>query len=375
MKYNLFNINNYTIDTSKFTHLLNDSVKYEFEKKFAEYVGASYACSASSASILLYIASKFLTTSIPAKSLSQHPFFLPSMLPPAVANIVHHLGVPCVWTDNVDWVGKAYTLFDANKAMKCTGCPKTQQQNFPKIIDSSQEVRRNQFSEDATPEDIMIFSFYPTKPVGGMDGGMMVTNDARAAAYFKTVTNLGNKDDSHNYPDEQKEQVEANSQRQLIDKIQGMQGLTDEERERILQEELDAIKQSKKAGSPQSKANAVSSWESKLLFPGWKAHANSAQCYVALRNLEKLDEKNKRLETIRSKYNDAFGLNNISNYLYRIDVEDRNGFMLDMESKGIQTGIHYHALHKHPFYDIICPPDMQSTESKAQTTVSLSLKK
>ena len=38
---NLFHINNYTIDTSKFSNLLHDSIVQEFECAFAEYVGAS----------------------------------------------------------------------------------------------------------------------------------------------------------------------------------------------------------------------------------------------------------------------------------------------------------------------------------------------
>ena len=52
----LFNVNHYQIDTSKFSNLLHDEIVTEFEHRFAEYVGAKYACSANSASSLLYLA-------------------------------------------------------------------------------------------------------------------------------------------------------------------------------------------------------------------------------------------------------------------------------------------------------------------------------
>ena len=51
----LFNIPSYIIDTSKFSNLLHDEIVQEFECRFAEYIGAKYACSANSASSLLFL--------------------------------------------------------------------------------------------------------------------------------------------------------------------------------------------------------------------------------------------------------------------------------------------------------------------------------
>ena len=45
----LFNINTHIIDTSEFSNLLHDEVVIELENKFAQYVGAKYACSVNSA--------------------------------------------------------------------------------------------------------------------------------------------------------------------------------------------------------------------------------------------------------------------------------------------------------------------------------------
>ena len=159
----------------------------------------------------------------------------------------------------------------------------------------------------------MVFSFYPTKPVGGMDGGIIVSDDKEKIDWFRTATHLG-------------------------------------------------VFSSKK-----------SSWERKLDFPGWKMHPNSSQCYVAINNLRKLEEKNNRLNHIKDRYNDELELNNVSNHLYRIDVEDRDRFIKKMNRLGIDTGIHYSAAHTEKAYSRYANKQgsLNKTEEKSKTTVSI----
>ena len=64
MKYNLFNINDYVIDTSNFSHMLHD-LEQELEKKFAEYVGADYAVVANSESSLMNLCLMGIVQNIP----------------------------------------------------------------------------------------------------------------------------------------------------------------------------------------------------------------------------------------------------------------------------------------------------------------------
>ena len=59
-------------------------------------------------------------------------------------------------------------------------------------------------------------------------------------------------------------------------------------------------------------------------------HWTSPQAFIANENLKKLDEKNSRLDEIRSVYNDAFGYNNTSRHLYRIRVRQNNSFIQKM---------------------------------------------
>lgn len=255
----LFNIPDYTIKTCKFNHFLHGSVVKQFEEAFAEYVGAKYACFANSASSLIYL-------SLLGKN--KH-IRVPSVMPIVVPNMIINSGNKIHFYDDVDWVGGAYKLDEG-------------------IWDSAQQVTRNQYANLGRNDDVMIFSFYPTKPVSGCDGGMVVSN---------------NKDKIENY------------------KIMINNGCT-----------------------------LGSSWENSQRCVGYKMHGNSIQAYIAYQNLKKLDKKNKRLSQIRKLYNDKLGCKNSSGHLYRIRVNNNKAFVDSMRKNKIQCGIHYSACHNNPLF-------------------------
>ena len=288
---NLFHINDYDIRTTMFSNLLHDKIVREFEENFAKYVGAKYACAANSASSLIRLALKK----------GANIASIPSILPFVVPNALINARVPYKFVDDVEWVGGSYVICKYFKR---------------KIIDSAQKVERDQFKNEANSEDWMIFSFYPTKPVGGCDGGMIVSDDKESIDWFRTaVLNGTNPSDN--------------------------------------------------------------SWEREVIFPGHKAHINSIQAYIANENLKKLDEKNERLSEIRELYNEAFGYHNTSNHLYRIRVEDNTRFVQDMKKSDICCGIHYTPLHLNKIYynghyslnDY--GADFSMSESEGTSTVSL----
>ena len=113
-KYRLFNINNYKIDTSMFGSLLHD-FEDELEKKFAEYVGAKYACISNSASSILELCLAHIPTVCPLIFLEKYKLELPSMIPIAVSNLVYNSRIPSKWKDDVDWVGASYVLYNTKK--------------------------------------------------------------------------------------------------------------------------------------------------------------------------------------------------------------------------------------------------------------------
>ena len=197
--------------------------------------------------------------------------------------------------DNIDWVGDSYTLhkFDDYK-----------------IIDSAQKVDRNQFINEANDNDIMIFSFYPTKPVGSLDGGIIVSNDWKKIKWFKEAV------------------------------LNGM-------------------------------SYSRNNWDRHIKFAGYKMYMNSMQCYIALQNLKKLDDKKMRLDEIKNYYNQNLKYTNTSHHLYRICVDNNTKFIEEMKSHGIVCGLHYKAMHNEKVYNMGEKIDCPNSEEMQDKTVSI----
>jgi len=177
------------------------------------------------------------------------------------------------------------------------------------IIDSAQKVYKNQFAIDATDKDLMYFSMYPTKLIGSADGGMVVSND-----------------------------------KSKIDKIREMtfNGMSQE----------------------------PNNWERKQKSIGYKMYMNSLSAYIANENLKRLDEKKRKIFKVREKYNDAFGLTNMSEHLYRIEIQDRNAFMERAKTENIVCGIHYEPAHLNPIFGH-SDKSFPISERESKVTVSI----
>ena len=282
----LMHVNDYVIDTSQFRPLLNDEVVQQFERKIANYVGAKYACSIHSATMAIFMS---------LLEQERQTITIPSIIPPVVPNAILTSDHEVAYKDDIDWVGHSYVLHDFGDY---------------KIIDSAQQLDKDQYKEQANEQDLMIFSFYPTKPVGSIDGGMIVSDDKTKIDRLKTLSRYGT-----NFED--------------------------------------------------------NSWERKFVLPGWKMYMNSVQAYVALQNFNKLEEKQKRFDEIREIYNREFNLNNTSRHLYRMRVENRDEFIAKMKDKGIQCGIHYRNVHSIDCYKSKTEVDLPLSERESDTTVSI----
>ena len=279
----LFNINNYIIDTSLFSGL-HDEIVDEFEQKIADFVGAKYACGVSSATNALFLA--LLN--------KEETITIPSIIPPVVCNAIITSGNNVAFRDDVKWVGDSYTLH--------------QFEDY-KIIDSAQKIVKNQFKQEANPEDLMIFSFYPTKPIGSFDGGLIVSDDKKKIEWFKILTKNG---------------MEFYHQ----------------------------------------------SWRRKAIVPGYKMYLNAIQAYIANENYKKLPEKYEALTKIRDIYNSALDINNTSFHLYRLNVENRKDFLNKAQAQEIEIGIHYNALHDHQLYGT---PGINFLKSNIESATTISL--
>ena len=281
---NLFNINDYLIDTSKFTGI-HDEIVEIFEQRIANFVGAKYACGISSATNAIFLALLDKNTTIT----------VPSVIPPVVCNAILTSGNKVDFNDNVDWVGDSYILHSFEDY---------------KIVDSAQKIVKNQYKDECNPEDLMIFSFYPTKPIGSYDGGMIVSDDKEKIDWFKLMCKNGTK------------------------------------------------------FNPQS-------WQREVIRPGYKMYLNAIQAFIANKNLDKLEDKYKKLSLVREKYNLEFSLDNTSNHLYRINVANREKLLKSAKQLNIELGIHYKSLHSDTIYSVDSGRRYPLSEHDSETTVSL----
>ena len=282
----LFNINTHIIDTSDFSNLLHDDVVIELENKFASYVGAKYACSVNSATNAIFLSMLNKNTVVN----------IPSMIPPVVVNAIITSGNEVRFYDDVDWVGHSYVLHTFEDY---------------KIVDSAQKLEPNQFMKECESNDLMIFSFYPTKPLGGSDGGMIVTDDYDKYKWFKSAV---------------------------------LNGMT----------------------------YADNNWERGISFPGYKFYMSSIQAKIIMNNFKNFDKKMRSLSNLVDIYNKEFGYENTSNHFYRIEVLDNKKFIENMKRDGIICGVHYSALHQNSVYnegkEFLRLP---KTEKSQRRTVSL----
>ena len=285
---NLFDPPDLNVQITGIKHNLHDGVVQEFEEMFAEYVGAKYAVALNSASNAIFLA---------LKDEYYTKLSIPSILPPVVPNSIVNAGHDYELRDDINWVGGEYTLHDFG--------------NF-KIIDSAQAVSRKCFAKH-NPQDLMIFSFYPTKPIGGIDGGMIISDD-----------------------------------KAKIDRLRCLayNGVSNE-------------------------TSKVPSWEATYEDFGYKFYMSSLQAYFARQSLIKHWRKQDVMGEVWDQYEGEVGWNLSCKYsddgiplqpsyhLLRIMVQDWKTFIPLMHEKGIQCGKHYVPLHQQDLYR--CNRNMESS--------------
>lgn len=280
----LFNIENYILDTSRFTNILHDKNVLNFEEKICEYVGSKYGVSFNSATSAIFLSLLNKDTTIK----------IPSIIPPVVPNAIITSNNRCEFVDDIEWVGDSYILHNF--------------ENY-KIVDSAQKIEKNQFKTECNPQDLLIFSFYPTKPIGSCDGGLIVSDDLDKINFLREMS---------------------------------LNGMT----------------------------FANNNWERKIKYVGYKMYMNSIQAEIAIKNFEKYEEKLDKLKTVRNFYNDRLGLKNTSNHLYRVKVNNREELIRKFSEEKIQTGIHYQSLHNNFIYQKI-NKSLPNSEVESRVTLSI----
>lgn len=282
---NLFNIPSCIINTADYSNVLHGQLVRDLESKIAAFVGCKHAVSFNSATNAIFLA--LLNKNTVLK--------VPSLLPPVVLNAIITSGNDYDFVDDISWVGNSYVLADFGDY---------------KIVDSAQKLEKNQFIKECNNDDLMIFSFYPTKPLSGCDGGMIVSNDKDKIDYLREMT------------------------------LNGM-------------------------------GFAENNWEREMKHVGYKMYMNTIQADVILRNFKNYELKIQAVSKIREHYNNSLGSNNQSNHLYTIDIFGRDGFIEHMKSNNVVCGIHYKSLHNHPLYSKNQKWNLPLSDEKSEVTMSI----
>lgn len=291
----MFNLNPYKIDTGKFSNILHDKIIQQVEKSFAEYVGAKYAVLVSTATSGIFLSLKYL---------NYHGNYhlvckIPSLITTRFISVISHSGNKYIYTDDVDWVGGSYVLYEDAHL---------------KIVDSAQRVEPMQFENECNDNDILVFSNYPTKPIGGISGGVVVSNDKDKIDWIRQAAYFG-------------ENFSSNS------------------------------------------------WEGESAFKGWQMHNNSVSAYIINENFKKYNDKRSVLDMVRELYHEQLPKNVIvtgdSYHLFRIRVGDNKAFINFMKENGVVCGIHYKPAHLEEAYKNTCEGEMSKSEKDGREVASL----
>lgn len=182
-----------------------------------------------------------------------------------------------------------------------------------KVVDSAHQLQRGQYKSFKGKK--LCFSFYPTKTIGSADGGAVATDDKEFADWVRSASTYGRNQKSHR----------------------------------------------------------GNSWDYDVLMFGYKRHYTNLQAAICLEQLRRLDKTNARRKRILTIYNKALGYNNKSDYLYRINIEDRDGFIQYALKNGVECGVHFKPLHlMKPFRNTpMSKEDKIRVEKAYKKTVSL----
>lgn len=268
-----------------------------FEEEFAAYSGAKYGIATVGCTMALYLAIKYLGLK------PEDEIIVPSLTWSATASVVIQAGATPVFADvkKDDWcldpedVRKKITkntklvipVHYSGKFAKGF-------ENFPVPIlyDSAHRIEKNDFKGITS-----CYSFYAVKNMTTIRGGMVLTNDEKAAKWYAMACHGGLTKDT-------------------LSRYQGETFL-----------------------------NNASSFYYEIETPQWNFDMPNVDAAIGREQLKKVDALNAKRRLIVDIYNKAFDLYNTGDHFYPIMVENRDEFLLGMRDLGIQCGIHYLPLH------------------------------
>jgi dTDP-4-amino-4,6-dideoxygalactose transaminase len=265
-------------------HLTQGVRVEEFEGIFSGFVGAKYAVAVNSCTSALFLCLKLLNP----KKVS-----IPSMTFASVASDIIHAGGKINWLDE-SWSGSRYPLLTGNSKLGT-------------IYDSAHALHRDDYT--AKTNDLVCYSFYPTKNLSGAEGGMIATNDKKYADWLKKA---------------------------------------------------------------RWHARVGKTWDYIIEFPGWKMNMTDLQAAIGMEYLKRIDGEAADRKKLLDAYNKLLGTSIKSDHIFQTVVANRPGFVKFMEDNGVECSMHFKPVHKQPAFKS-CYKKLPKTEHFEKLAVSLPL--
>lgn len=292
----------------------------EFEKEFAEYVGAKHAVFVSSGTAALELSLACFKKNNPS---DEYRAFVPSFTFAATAQAPLHQGFKVKFGD-INMSDFCLNSLTANPEQFEVFIPVHLFGNealvnsdieHKTIYDSAHRITRG-----GHKGAFSCYSFYVTKNMTTGEGGMITTNSEDDALWLRKARHHGISKD----------------------------------------------------GWKRFSSNASPFYD--IEFLGWKANNTDIAAAIGRVQLAKLDALNNERDVLVKYYNEKLGYTNKGNHLYPVFVKDQVKFITAMAKKGIKCSVHYTPVHQlHAFEFIHTNGSVPNTDLFGVHCVSLPL--
>lgn len=284
----------------------------EFEEKFAGYVGSKFAVFVDSDTSALFLALKYLNPR-PGQKVA-----VPSLTFVATPEVIVNAGATPVFmdVDKKDFCANSKFVPAGVKFALPVHLTGNRAPLEAPVYDSAHRVERDEVKDSRA---LWCYSFYATKNLNTVNGGMIATNDEKACRWLKLARDHGmTKGTTERYKDgQQKFEVE---------------------------------------------------------FVGFREKSDDLHAAIGLVQLAKLDHITRERNRVVKTYNRLLDLNRVGNHLYPVLVNNRPKFIEFMKARGVQCMVHFISLHKTKAYAPYAPGlKLPNTEYLAERMVSLPL--
>ena len=301
-------------------HMTFGHITEEFEKKFAEYIGAPYVVMLDNCTAALTLACEYAFKDIPRIYRKNTLVQVPSLTCAATALAVLHAGLDLQLVDIRDddsllmKENPYYWAIPVSYAGKYCSAEKTVVEDF------AHRIERNCFTGK-----LQGYSFYATKNLTTGEGGAIACATKKQYEWFR------------------KARLFANSKALF-------------EREKMYQTGDDF-------------------WWFESEFEGWKANPTDMMASMGLVQVQKVNAMNVERKRIADKYNEAFDLREDRSpwHLYPILVQERDKFMHYMREHEVFCSVHFPPLHMMKAFKKYAPETLPNTERVYKSLVSLPL--